>query len=141
MIFLLLICFTYFHIANSVTVTSIFSPCCYSLYFYFFFFFFLFLFRTLCLFDFLFLTLFLFLTYSLTLPHPLSLSLTSLLTCESLSASPVINISGVCAKILPPPWGDLSGLCDAVQGRVRLTSSSDYLSITVRCYPLPVGEM
>ena len=102
-------------------------------------------------FIFLFLFLFLFLplilsyplslSFSFSFSYSLSLSLTSLLTSESFSASPVVNISGVCAKILPPPWGDLSGLCDAVQGRVRLTSSSDYLSITVRCYPLPVGEM
>ena len=52
-----------------------------------------------------------------------------------------LNVLGVSAKILPPPWSDLSGLCDAVQGRVRFTSSSDYLAITIRCYPLPAGKM
>jgi ribosome assembly protein 1 len=38
---------------------------------------------------------------------------------------------------LPPPWGDLPGLSDAVGGRVRLVSSGGGLAITVRCFPLP----
>ena len=40
---------------------------------------------------------------------------------------------------MPPPWSDLPGLADSSHGRVRLISSSGYLAVTIRCFPLPLG--
>lgn len=42
-------------------------------------------------------------------------------------------------SVLPPPWSDLPGLADSSHGRVRLVSSSGYLAVTIRCFPLPLG--
>ena len=56
---------------------------------------------------------------------------------SSITSSSSIGMNKGETLHLPPPWGDLVGLSDAVGGRVRLVSSGNGLAITIHCFPLP----
>ncbi len=48
------------------------------------------------------------------------------------------NSQTVGPTILPPPWGDIPGLQKARRGRVRIVLEAQNVSITIKCFPIPI---